>query len=154
MYEKDNIESEFLKRPKKNPFRTPDNYFDSMEDRVMRTIQHEEKTKNSSSAGKVYRLLKPVLGLAASFALVFVLVYYPINYFSSDKLVKTQPTDTVTTEPNDFYSILISAIDENALVDALSKEETTMQEEIDADELIAYLSSDMNDIEIYSEIQN
>lgn len=154
MYEEDNIESEFLKRPKKNPFRTPDNYFDSMEDRVMRTIEHEKQTKSSSGAGKVYRLFKPVLGLAASFALVFVLVYYPIKYFSSDKLVKTQSTDTVTTETNDFYSIVISAVDENALVDALSKEDTTMQEEINADELIAYLSSDMNDIEIYSEIQN
>lgn len=154
MYEEDNIESEFLKRPKKNPFHTPDNYFDSMEDRVMRTIQHEEKTKNSSGVAKVYRLLKPVLGLAASFALVFVLVYYPINYFSSDKLAKTQSTDTVTTGTNDFYSIVISAVDENSLVDALSKEETTIEEEINADELVAYLSSDMNDIEIYSEIQN
>lgn len=154
MYEEDNIESEFLKRPKKNPFRTPDNYFDSMEDRVMRTIEHEEKTKSSSGAGKVYRLLKPVLGLAASFALVFVLVYYPIKYFSSDKLVQTQSTDTVTPETNDFYSIVISAVDENSLVDALSKEDTILQEEINADELIAYLSSDMNDIELYSEIQN
>lgn len=154
MYEEDNIESEFLKRPKKNPFRTPDNYFDAMEDRVMRTIQHEEKTKRYSGAGKVYRLLKPVLGLAASFALVFVLVYYPINYFSSDKLVKTQSKDTVTTETNDFLSIVISTVDENSLVDALSKEDTTLKEEINSDELIAYLSSDMNDIELYSEIQN
>lgn len=154
MYEEENIESEFLKRPKKNPFKTPENYFDSIEDRIMNSIENEEKIKKSSGAGKVYRLLKPVLGLAASFALVFVLVYYPIKYFSSDKLVQTQTTDTTTNEGNDFYSVVISSIDENALVNALVSEEETSQEEINTDEVIAYLSSDMNDIEIYSEIQN
>ena len=154
MYEEENKQSEFLKRPKKNPFQTPENYFDSIEDRIMHTIENEEQKKRSSGAGKVYRLLKPVLGLAASFALVFVLVYYPIKYFSSDKLVQTKTTDTITNEGNDFYSVVISSMDENALVNALASEEEISQEEMNPDEVIAYLSSDMNDIEIYSEIQN
>lgn len=154
MYEEENRQPEFLKRPKQNPFKTPENYFDSLEDRIMHSVENEEKTKKSSGAGKVYRLLKPVLGLAASFALVFVLVYYPVKYFSSGKLVKTQSTDTTTNEGNDFYSVVISSIDENALVNVLVSEDEISQEEINPDEVIAYLSSDMNDIEIYSEIQN
>lgn len=154
MYEEENRQSEFLNRPKKNPFKTPENYFDSIEDRIMHSIENVEQTKKASGAGKIYRLLKPVLGLAASFALVFVLVYYPIKYLSSEKLVKTQTTDTTANEGNDFYSVVISSIDENALVNALASEEEISQEEINPDEVIAYLSSDMNDIEIYSELQN
>lgn len=154
MYEEDNRQSEFLNRPKKNPFKTPENYFDSIEDRIMQTIDNEEKAKKHSGTGKVYRLLKPVLGIAASLALVFLLVYYPAKYFSSDQLAKTPTTDTTNSEGNDFYSIVISSIDENALVLTLASEEESGQEEINPDEVIAYLSSDMNDVEIYSEIQN
>ena len=154
MYEEENIESEFLKRPKRNPFQTPENYFDSIEERVMHRIQQEENNKRFSGTGKMYRLLRPALGLAASLALVFVLVYYPINYFSSEKLVKTETTDTTFNEVNDFYTTAISVIDESSLVEALTNEEQTAQEEINPDEVLAYLSADMNDVEIYSEIQN
>lgn len=153
MYEEENTEPEFLKRTKKNPFKTPENYFDSIEERIMHSIKKEEKEKTSTGAGKVYRLLKPVLGLAASLALVFMLVYYPFKYFSSGKLAQTNATDTTVGEGNDFYSVVISSIDENALVNALASEEQISQEEMNPDEVIAYLSSDMNDIEIYSEIQ-
>lgn len=154
MYEDKNRQPEFLNRPRKNPFTTPENYFDSIEDRIMNSIEHEEKIKKSSGAGNIYRLLKPALGLAASFALVFLLVYYPVKYFSSNKVAQTTTTDTTTSGGNDFYSFIISSIDENALVNALVNEDEISQEEINADEVIAYLSSDMNDIEIYSEIQN
>lgn len=156
MYEEENIHSEFLNRAKKNPFKTPENYFDSIEDRIMHSIEHEKTIKKSSGPGKIYRILKPALGLAASFALVFLLVYYPVKYFSSDKLVKTQApvTDTTVNEVNDFYSVVISSIDESTLVNALISEDESSQEKINPDEVIAYLASDMNDVEIYSELLN
>ena len=35
MYEEENINPEFMKRGKTNPFRTPDRYFDTLEDNTV-----------------------------------------------------------------------------------------------------------------------
>jgi hypothetical protein len=154
MYEEENIESEFLKRQKKNPFRTPDHYFDSIEDRVMGAIEHEAKNKTTSKSGKIFQLLKPVLGLAASFAIVYLLAYYPIKYFSPSSLVKSEITDSNSFDNMDAYALNFSLIDENSLYNTIFGDETSTLSEIKPDELLAYLSTDMNDLEIYSEIQN
>jgi len=152
MYEEENIEPEFLKRPRKSPFQTPDHYFDSIEDRVMGALDHEKKNKTTSS--KVFQLLKPALGLAASFTLVYMLAYYPIKYFSSKEIAKTETTDITSHDTMDAYSLAVSLTDENSLVYAISDDDKTTLAEINPDEVLAYLSSDMNDVEIYSEIQN
>ncbi len=154
MYEEENIEPEFLKRPKKNPFQTPDHYFDSIEDRVMGAIEHEAKNKTTSKSDKIFQLLKPVLGLAASFALVYLLAYYPIKYFSPNSLVKSEITDSSSFDNMDAYALNFSLIDENSLFNTIFDNETNVLSEIKPDELLAYLSTDMNDLEIYSEIQN
>ena len=154
MYEEENIEPEFLKRPKKNPFRTPDHYFDSIEDRVMGAIEHEAKNKTTSKSGKIIQLLKPVLGLAASFAIVYLLAYYPIKYFSPSSLVKSEITDSSSFDNMDAYALNFSLFDENSLFNTILGDETSALSEIKSDELLAYLSTDMNDLEIYSEIQN
>ena len=154
MHEEDNIEPEFLKRPKENPFRTPNHYFDSIEDRVMGSIQFEAKKKTTSGTGKLFQLLKPVLGLAASFALIFVLAYYPIKYFSPKSMVKTQTTDTTAHDEMDAYSLNFALIDESSLVDVLFGDETATPGEMNPEELLAYLSTEMTDLEIYAEIQN
>jgi len=49
MYEEENIEPEFMKRDKTNPFRTPDRYFDSLGDRIMGEIRHPAKSKTTST---------------------------------------------------------------------------------------------------------
>ncbi len=152
MYEEENIEPEFLKRPGKNPFRTPDHYFDTIEDRVMGTIEFEAKKNTASKSSKIFRLLKPVLGLAASFALVYILAYYPIKYFSPNNLVKSEITDSASQM--DEYSLNLSLIDENSLISAIFNDETDTLSEIKPDELLAYLSTEMTDLEIYTEIQN
>lgn len=154
MYEEENIESEFMKRLKKNPFQTPDHYFDSIEDRVMGTIEYEKKKKSASSSSKAFRLLKPILGLAASFALVYVLAYYPIKYLTPKVMVKSETTDTTSNDSLHNYAFNISFGDENSLVNAIFGDETADSAKVNSDELLAYLSSDMNDLEIYSEIQN
>lgn len=154
MYEEENIEPEFLKRPKKNPFRTPDHYFDSIEDRVMGAIEHEAKNKTTSKSGKIFQLLKPVLGLAASFAIIYLLAYYPIKYFTPDTLVKSEIIDSTATDDVDVYSIALSLIDESSLVRTIFEEENSSQSKINPDEMIAYLSTEMTDLEIYNEIQN
>lgn len=151
MYEEENIEPEFLKRPKKNPFQTPDYYFDSIEDRVMGAIEHDAKNKTYSN--KVFQFLKPVLGLAASFTIIYMLAYYPFKYFSPKSMVKSETIDTATNNGMDFYLLAISLLDENTLVNAIFNEEKATQAEENPDEVLAYLSSEMNDLEIYTEIQ-
>jgi len=152
MYEEENIESEFLKRPKKNPFRTPDNYFDSIEDRVMGKIKYQTKKKTSST--KVIQFLKPVLGLAASFTLVYLLVYYPINQLLPKTLVQSEITDTTSHSMIDDSTLNFSSIDENTLVNAIFSDETSNVSDINPDDMLAYLSSGLNEVEIYTEIQN
>jgi hypothetical protein len=151
MYEEEQIEPKFRKRPE-NPFRTPDRYFDSMEDRIMDGIKHSEKTKTKSS--RLIHLMKPALSLVASFALVYLLVYYPINHFLPKNVVKTAQTETSNTDFPEAYSLSFASLDENSLFTTISSDDASSTSQINPDELLAYLSTGSNDIEIYSEIQN
>ena len=151
MYEEDHIQPDFGKRPQ-NPFRTPDNYFESLEDRIMGNINNQ--TKKKSSSAKIIRFLKPVLGIAASLTLIFMLGYYSINTFLLKDTAQTAQTDTTATDLLNDYSINLSSIDENSLINAIFTDETNVFAETNPDEFLAYLSTGLNDVEIYSEIQN
>lgn len=152
MHEEKNIEPEFLKRPKVNPFKTPDYYFESLEDRIMGNIEYQDKSKTRSS--KVIQFLKPALGLAASFTLIYLLVYYPINTFLLKDSVKTEISANGSSDSLEGYLYGIATIDESSLVSAIFSDETTDLTESTPDEILAYLSLGNNDIKIYSEIQN
>jgi hypothetical protein len=154
MYEEENIEPEFEKQLKRNPFKTPDNYFDTIEDRVMQSIKQGSKQKNTRFTGRVIHFLKPALAVAASLGILFMLVYYPVNHLSQKEVAKVKVTDSITPDTMDAYSLSFSLVDENSLINTIITEEKAAMEEINPDEVLAYLSSDMNDIEIYSEIQN
>jgi len=151
MYEEENINPEFMKRGKTNPFRTPDRYFDTLEDRIMGEIKHSTKSKTTSA--KVIRLLKPVLGLAASVTLVYILISNPINHLLLKGTINSQ-AEVPTAVSSDYDSTLsLSSIDDNTIINAISSDETSSVSEINSDDMLAYLSSGMNEVEIYSEIQ-
>lgn len=152
MYEEENIEPEFMKRGKTNPFRTPDRYFDSIEDRIMRGIKHTAKSKTTSA--KVIQYLKPALGLAASVTVVYMLVYYPINNFLPKGMIKSEIAVSTSPTMIDDSTLNFSSIDENTLINAIFSDETSDVSEIKPDDMLAYLSSGLNEVEIYSEIQN
>lgn len=65
-----------------NPFGTPDGYFEQFPDRILDRIEAEEN--QHSTKGLVIRYLKPVLALAASFAIIFMLVYLPVKTMGPD----------------------------------------------------------------------
>ena len=152
MYEENKIEPEFLKRPKSNPFKTPDHYFDSLEDRIMVEIKHTVKAETTSA--KIIRMLKPVLGLAASFLLIALLVYSPMKTLFLKNSAKTELAKSSSADSFDNYSFNLTSIDDNVLVNAIFTDDATDVSTTDPDELLAYLSSDLNEVEIYSEIQN
>ncbi|MBL7971461.1 MAG: hypothetical protein JNL03_08070 [Prolixibacteraceae bacterium] len=152
MYEEKNTEPDFLKRTEKNPFRTPDHYFESLEDRVMANIEYQ--TQKKSSPTKLFQLLKPALGLVASFALVYLLVYYPINTFLLKDTALTSTDESTTSSQIDAYTLNFSLVDESTFISTLFSDDTDQTANINPDEFLAYLSTGMSDVEIYSEIQN
>jgi len=146
--EEENIEPEFMKRPGTNPFRTPEGYFDSLEDRIMKEIQLPEKKK--PSAVGILRVLKPVLGIAAILTLVFLLVNNPFTRNTTN----TEISSALTPSIKDDSTFNFSLIDESTLVNAIFSDEESTVADINPDEMLAYLSSGLNEVEIYSEIQN
>ena len=104
--EEENIEPEFMKRPGTNPFRTPEGYFDSLEDRILKGIQLPEKKKSAPS--QIIRILKPVVGIAASLTLVYLLASYPFTKSS----IKTEVSSTYAPSTKDDSTLNFSLIDE------------------------------------------
>jgi len=147
--EEENIEHRFMKRPGTNPFRTPDNYFDSIEDRIMKGIQLQEKKKKPASVS-ILRILKPALGIAAMLALIFILTNNPFTRNS----INTEVSSAFTPSEKDDSIFNFSLLDESTLVDAIFSDEKSAVADINPDEMLAYLSSGLNEVEIYSEIQN
>ena len=141
-----NIEPEFMKRKATNPFRTPEHYFDSLEDRIMSKIQVPEAPKKPN---QIIRFIKPAIGIAASLLVAYLLVNKPA-YRSNDKNVIAG----LTNVPGNDSAFNFSQIDESTVINAIFTEETDTLRKINQDEMLAYLSTGLNEIEIYAEIQN
>ena len=154
MNKKDNIWTDFQNQSFKPPFDVPDDYFNSLEDRIEGRIASE--TESISPKGKLIRMMKPILGMAASFALIFVLVYYPMSVFLPDYLAKNanihvEESDSLSENEELFSYILMS---DQSLYDILNNETEQADEKIDAEEILDYLSIAMNETDIYAELQN
>lgn len=141
-----NIEPEFMKRPAVNPFRTPEGYFDSLEDRIMGKIQVAETPKKTN---KIIRLVKPAIGIAASLLLAFFLINKPDTRINNANLLANQSTVLGNDSAFNF-----SQIDESTVINAIFAEEQDSIGKLNQDEMLAYLSAGLNEIEIYAEIQN
>lgn len=149
MYKEENIKPNFMKGPGTNPFRTPVGYFDSLEDEVMNKIQLPAKKKTTSD--RIIRILKPVVGIAASLVLVYLLTNHQFGQNNNSKVAST-----ITLSQEEDSTLTFSLIDEITLVNAMfaDEEEESPVADINPDDMLAYLSSGLNEVEIYSEIQN
>jgi hypothetical protein len=150
MYDKEHTEARIPRKPQ-NPFRTPDQYFESLDDRIMAGIRQAENPQSGKS--KTVRFLKPVLGLVASFALVYLLVYYPINHFVPQNLVKTNQADSNSPGIPEAYSLSFASVDESTLFNVIISDDSKSETTLNTDDLVAYLASGSNDLDLYSEIQ-
>lgn len=140
---------------RKLPFRVPKNYFDDFSARLQSQL-HAEEEATPSRRKNVVRYLKPVLGLAASFTIIFMLVYWPLNSFLPDYLARTNTTIEQNTETEEFIP-LIEYIDENSfftfLVESVTGTEET-NEEFNDDELLTYISANVSTYELYLQSEN
>lgn len=93
---KEHIDFEGL--DKTNPFKAPEGYFDSLTDRIMDKVEEEGRVK---PATKVIRLLKPVLAMAASFTLIFMLIYFPVKTWGPN--LASNDNEQIDEQILDYY---------------------------------------------------
>jgi len=140
---------------KELPFRVPENYFDDFSARLQTRLKADSHAI-PPPRNRFIRYLKPALGLAASFALVFMLVYWPVKEFLPGYLAKSSVVID-TTEDDDQYFTYIENIDENSFYALITDPANEMGEEegnLDDEELMNYLSSNVSDYELFSQTQN
>jgi len=138
------------KYSRENPFDVPEGYFDMVEYRIEERIRAEES--ESTRGQKFIRMVKPILGLAASFALAFLLIYYPITKILSKYTAGTTGQQSEKTKLDEEFLTDYGYLDENTFFLALtSKEEPA---DFESDEVLSFLTSELDDYEVYAEIIN
>lgn len=149
------IAPELSKIKKEVPFGVPKNYFDDFSARLHQRIDAEEHFQHTRQ-NPVIRYLKPALGLAAGFALIFLIVYWPIKSFLPGYIAKTN-SHIEQTSNEDIYISYIEKIDENSffslLYETLNNGESTAADFNDED-LLSYISYNVSDYEIYIYAEN
>jgi capsular polysaccharide biosynthesis protein len=138
------------KYSRENPFDVPEGYFDEIEDRIEEKIRVEEN--KNVHGNKFILMVKPILGLAASFALAFLLIYYPVTKILPKFLTKQTDKKTDELKLNENFLSDYGYLDESTFFLALTSREDSAN--FASDEIIAFLSSELDDYEVYSEIIN
>jgi hypothetical protein len=139
-----NIAPELSKLKKENPFKVPEHYFDDFSARLQTKLEAEKMIVPAKQNRFIY-YLKPALGLAASFALIFMLVYWPLKTFTPNQTANNN-TDTEMSEDEGYLSI-VEKMDENSFF-ALLYEPTNAVEFSDED-LVVYINTNITDYDIY-----
>ncbi len=140
---------------KELPFRVPEHYFDDFPAR----LQAKLKTESHSipqQRNRFIRYLKPALGLAASFALVFMLVYWPVKEFLPDYLAKSY-VPIETAEDDEPYFAYLENLDENSFFTLVADPaigNEAENESFDDEELMNYLSTNVSDYELFAQTLN
>ena len=146
MKEEKNIGSPHSEFPKGNPFKTPEGYFENLQERVEARIEAENQTVSKKK--QLIRFLKPAFSLVASFALVFLLVYYPLNRFLPNYLSSNEIIEN--TEMNIEEEFLTAFIDENSFFETLLQEDE--KSFLQAEEVYVLLSVEMTEYDLYNEL--
>ena len=129
--------------PRELPFKVPESYFDDFEARLNQRIQQQDQGLKGKA--KIVQILKPILWLAASFLLVFLLVYYPMNKFLPEYLSKNNQAE-------EEYPISIESLDDDAFYDMITDD--LHAEALETDDILDYLTTEISEYEIYTEMYN
>ena len=120
---------------RKNPFRTPEGYFENFSTRVMDRIEEHNKI---SSIQMFTRIIRPALAIAASFAIIFLLIYVPVNIL--------RPQITMNIEEADSFELFkYYNINDQTMINIFEEEHNdTYDEEL----LETVLLASVSDIEL------
>ncbi len=155
MNELKKIAPELSKIKKENPYGVPDNYFDDFSARLQMRLDAEKRILPEKE-NKIIRLLKPAFGLAASIALIFMLVYWPLKMFmpahesqNAEIAQTTAPEQSPSQLSDNEFQTIVENMDENSFYTLL--EEPAIAVDISDEDLENYLTSNISDYEIYLE---
>jgi hypothetical protein len=149
MDELNKIAPELSKIKKENPFRVPENYFDDFSARLQMKLE-EEKQGSTEKQNRIIQFIKPALSLAAGFALIFMLAYWPLKTFTPN-----QVASNINNEMNEsemYYASLVESMDENSFYAMLDGTNGTTQ--FTDDDLVEFVNRNSSEYEIYSETNN
>lgn len=131
---KDWLNSEDLRG---NPFRTPVGYFDGLEDRLM-ACAVSETAGQEAERRPLWRILKPALALAATFAIVFGMGYGVLALTHT----LDRPSGAAATEG--YASAEEELIRPVSLINYYQSEPVEESTELDEETLVDYLSSSLS----------
>ncbi|QIA07774.1 hypothetical protein [Draconibacterium halophilum] len=144
MEELKDIAPNLSKIKKENAFGTPKNYFDDFSARMQMQIEAEKHVADNKEF-KIINLLKPALGLAASFAIIFMLVYIPLKTFIPQQQV-IETTASADYPDSQMHSIL-EGLDESSFFSLLESDDNGNT--FSDDDLMAYVSTNFSTYEIF-----
>ncbi len=149
MDELNKIAPELSKIKKENPFRVPENYFEDFSARLQERLE-TEKTGVPKNQNRVIQFLKPAIGLAAGFALIFTLSYWPLRIFTPNE--QAENITIVNSESEMLYASWVEGIDENSFYAMLDNSNGSV--DFTDDDLADFVNTNSSEYDIYSETGN
>ncbi len=143
----EDIPEEIAGAGKELPFRVPRGYFDDFPARLQAAIE-QETAPVATRKLRLIDYLRPVASLAAAFAAVFLIVYWPA------KLITNEEAFTSHALPAESEKIinLIEHVDDHTFLSLL--ENDSPAETLDDETLESYLAANYSAFDIYMEIND
>lgn len=142
------IAPELSKIKKENPFRVPENYFEDFSVRLQERLETEKKGVPVKQS-RVIQFLKPAIGLAAGFALIFTLSYWPLQIFTPNE--QANNLNNINSESEMLYATWVEGIDENSFYAMLDNPNGTVN--FTEDDLADFVSTNSSEYDIFSETE-
>ena len=146
MEELENIAPKLSKLKKENPFKVPEHYFDDFSARLQMKLDAEKMIVPKKQA-RIIQLLKPAIGLAAGFALIFTLSYWPLRVLTPDQQANNTIFETDFNEM--LFANMVEGIDQNSFYALLDEPNNSAQ--LSDEDLAIIVNSNSSDYDIYSE---
>ncbi len=146
MKDLEKIAPELSKIKKENPFRVPENYFEDFSARLQMKLE-SEKMEAPKKQSKVIQILKPALTMAAGFALLFTLAYWPLKLITPGQLADNTNIEIDTNEM--LYANMVEGIDQNSFFALLDEPNNSTQ--LSDEDMAVIVNSNSSEYDIYSE---
>lgn len=133
-----NEQNDILERARQagQPFKAPEGYFESFEDRLMARISAEAQPAASTSR-RLWTVLKPALALAATFAIIFGMGYGVLSL--------THTLDRGNADVSGYATVEEELIRPVSIINYYQSEGESEEEgDIDEDSIVSFLASELS----------
>lgn len=138
--------TELSKIKKETPFQAPSHYFDDFPARLQAKIDAENRIEVKIT-NRFTHYLKPVMGLAAGFVLIVLLVQWPLKTFMPNTQKLSSTNDTELSDMD--YASMVEGIDENSFYALL--DDVNGKDDFSDEEILSYLQTNSSDYELFAE---